>query len=111
MHFPSGIRVSGLSPGPLIAANKFDQMNLNVLNHINDPGMRRSLTIHWHGLFQNRTNSNDGPAFVTQCPITSGHAFEYRFANPEQTGACMPLWRASRLTLMSSCCHGGLWLS
>lgn len=85
--FPrSGITVSGTSPGPVIVSHKFDQLNLNVRNHITDPGMRRSTTIHWHGLFQNRTNSNDGPAFVTQCPISPNTTFLYTFPLHEQTG-------------------------
>jgi len=82
----NGITVAGTSPGPLIVAHKNDQMNLNIINHITDPGMRRSLTIHWHGLFQNRTNSNDGPAFVTQCPIAPNATFLYTFPLHEQTG-------------------------
>ena len=41
---------------------------------------------HWHGLFQRGTNWADGPAFVTQCPITSGESFLYNYRVPDQAG-------------------------
>jgi iron transport multicopper oxidase len=34
---------------------------------------------HWHGLFQHGTNYNDGPAFVTQCPIIPENSYQYDF--------------------------------
>ena len=45
---------------------------------------------HWHGLFQHTTNWADGPAWVTQCPITTGNSFLYDFRVPDQAGASDP---------------------
>ena len=45
-----------------------------------------SLSQHWHGFFQKGTNWADGPAFVNQCPISSGHSFLYDFHVPDQAG-------------------------
>lgn len=41
---------------------------------------------HWHGLFQHHTNSFDGAAFVTQCPIVPGDSFLYQFNTQNQSG-------------------------
>lgn len=110
----SGITINGHSPGPIITAQKGDSVNLNVQNHITDPLMRRSTSIHWHGIFQNRTSSNDGPAFVTQvtfsknplirciililyiqCPIAPNSSFLYTFPLREQAGT---FWWHSHLS-------------
>ncbi|KAG8735837.1 laccase [Ceratobasidium sp. 414] len=57
-----------LPPPP--QARKGDTLVVNVTNGLTDATMRRATTIHWHGLFQTGTASEDGPAFVTQCPIS-----------------------------------------
>ncbi|KAF7352035.1 hypothetical protein MVEN_01165900 [Mycena venus] len=62
----------GTFPGAHITAMKGDTLHINVTNTLSDPTMRRSTSIHWHGLFQDRTASEDGPAFVNQCPIAPG---------------------------------------
>ena len=41
---------------------------------------------HWHGFFQKGTTWADGPAFVSQCPITSGNSFVYDFTAADQSG-------------------------
>ncbi|KAI0322955.1 laccase 6 [Amylostereum chailletii] len=74
--FPrSAITVNGIFPGTVITANKGDDMEIVVKNSLTDPSMRRSTSIHWHGLFQARTSAMDGPAFVTQCPIAPNATF------------------------------------
>ena len=50
---------------------------------------------HWHGFFQKGTAWADGPAFVTQCPITSGNSFRYDFDVPDQAGT---FWYHSHLS-------------
>ncbi|KAG8755387.1 laccase [Ceratobasidium sp. 423] len=59
----SVVSVNGLIPGTLITANKGDTLLVNVTNELTDASMRRATTIHWHGLFQSTTASEDGPAF------------------------------------------------
>ncbi|GJJ10289.1 hypothetical protein Clacol_004515 [Clathrus columnatus] len=61
--------VNGQYPGPLLAFNKGDVGMIQVNNQLTDPNIRRSTSIHWHGIFEHRNAENDGPSFVTQCPI------------------------------------------
>ncbi|CEL53046.1 hypothetical protein RSOLAG1IB_06114 [Rhizoctonia solani AG-1 IB] len=43
-------------------------------------------SIHWHGLHQHRNADDDGPAFVTQCPIIPEASYTYTIPLGEQTG-------------------------
>ncbi|KAF8903804.1 laccase 17 [Mucidula mucida] len=91
----AGVIVNGIYPGTLIQANKDDVLHITTNNLLTDPTMRRSLTIHWHGLFQMRTASEDGPAFVNQCPISPGHSYTYDIPLNGQAGT---FWYHSHLS-------------
>ncbi|KAG1895893.1 laccase [Suillus fuscotomentosus] len=78
--------VDGIFPGPLIAAQKGDHFDIEVVNKLKDDSMFVLTSVHWHGIFQNRTNYADGVAFVTQCPITPNHSFLHSFSAPNQAG-------------------------
>ncbi|GAB1526092.1 Multicopper oxidase [Rhizoctonia solani] len=91
----SVVSVNGLIPGALITANKGDTLLINVTNELTDASMRRATTIHWHGLFQAKTASEDGPAFVTQCPISQFSSYTYRIPLGQQTGT---FWYHSHLS-------------
>ncbi|KAG2137155.1 laccase [Suillus bovinus] len=78
--------VNGAFPGPLITAQKGEHFDIEVVNILNDESMYVLTSVHWHGLFQNRTNYADGVAFVTQCPITQNHSFLHSFSAPNQAG-------------------------
>nr|DAA04521.1 TPA_exp: laccase 16 [Coprinopsis cinerea okayama7\ len=78
--------VNGQFPGTLIQANKDDVLHITVNNLLTNPLMRRSTAIHWHGLFQKKTASEDGPAGVTQCPISPGHSYTYDIPLNGQAG-------------------------
>ncbi|EUC56627.1 oxidorectuctase, putative [Rhizoctonia solani AG-3 Rhs1AP] len=80
------VSVNGQLPGTLITANKGDTLHINVTNQLTDPTMRRATTIHWHGLFQATTADEDGPAFVTQCPIAQNLSYTYEIPLHDQTG-------------------------
>ncbi|KAF8529557.1 laccase [Hysterangium stoloniferum] len=82
----SAITVNGHTPGPVLVGEKGDDFSVLVKNHLNDPTMRQSLTIHWHGIFQHRTNYDDGPAQVTQCPIAPGHSYQYKIETTDVVG-------------------------
>ncbi|KAJ7141362.1 laccase 16 [Mycena epipterygia] len=84
--FPRDAIQAGAFPGQLITCNKGDILHLNVTNKLNNPTMRRSTSIHWHGIFQDRTATEDGPSFVNQCPIAPGHYYQYNFPTLGQTG-------------------------
>ncbi|KAJ6449051.1 laccase 1 [Mycena sanguinolenta] len=91
----SSVLAGGTFPGPLIQANKGDTFLIDVVDALVDNSMPKSTSIHWHGLFQEGTNWEDGVAFVTQCPITPGHSFLYNFKAPDQAGT---YWYHSHLS-------------
>ncbi|KAF8141342.1 laccase [Boletus edulis] len=77
----SATLASGTFPGPVIKAQKGHNFSINVINNLHDPSMDLTTTIHWHGIFQNRSNWADGVSFITQCPIEPGQSFQYRLAH------------------------------
>ncbi|KAF8523282.1 laccase [Hysterangium stoloniferum] len=91
----NAILVNNQFPGTLIQANKDDTLHINVSVQLDNPNMRRSTSIHWHGLFQHRTASEDGPAMVTQCPIAPGHSYTYDIPLNGQSGT---FWYHSHLS-------------
>lgn len=77
--------INGQIPGPLLCVGYKDIVRVLVENHSSGFGYE-STTIHWHGMFQKGTPWMDGPAYITQCPITAGQDFTYEFmANPPGT--------------------------
>ncbi|PKC65861.1 hypothetical protein RhiirA1_536012 [Rhizophagus irregularis] len=72
---------NGQYPGPMIRANKGDQIVIHVQNNLGD-----FTTIHWHGIFQRGTTFYDGVAGQTQCLIATGTTFTYNFTAGEQYG-------------------------
>ncbi|KAJ3482309.1 hypothetical protein NLI96_g7060 [Meripilus lineatus] len=85
----------GTMPGPLIKGNIGDRFQINVHDHLTEEVFLKSTSIHWHGLFQHGSAWADGPAFVTQCPITTNNSFLYDFTVPDQAGT---FWYHSHLT-------------
>ncbi|CAE6447620.1 unnamed protein product [Rhizoctonia solani] len=89
---PDGVKresatlVNGGYPGPLIKANKGDTLKINVFNKLNDSSMLLATSIHWHGLHEHRNADDDGPAFVTQCPIIPETSYTYTIPLGKQTG-------------------------
>ncbi|KAL0342355.1 UNVERIFIED_CONTAM: Laccase-1 [Sesamum calycinum] len=78
------LTVNGKYPGPTIAVNEGDNVQVIVTNRV-----ARNTTIHWHGIRQLRTGWADGPAYVTQCPIGGGKTYTYNFTVVGQRGT---LW-------------------
>ncbi|MBW0529895.1 hypothetical protein O181_069610, partial [Austropuccinia psidii MF-1] len=76
------LAINNQIPGPLIEANEGDCLEIKVTNH-----MTVGVTLHWHGLYQNGTNWEDGVTGVTQCPIPphGGH-YIYKFKLTGQFG-------------------------
>nr|WGJ61553.1 laccase 12 precursor [Cerrena unicolor] len=89
------VLAGGTFPGPLITGKMGDTFKLNVIDDLTNEAMLKSTSIHWHGFFQKDTNWADGPAFVNQCPITTGNAFLYEFQAPGQAGT---YWYHSHLS-------------
>ncbi|KIY47813.1 laccase [Fistulina hepatica ATCC 64428] len=82
----SATLAAGTLEGPLIVGNKNDTFEINVYNDLTNDAMYRSATIHWHGLLQSDNNFNDGVAMVSQCPITDGDSYLYKFTATNQAG-------------------------
>ncbi|PCH44577.1 laccase [Wolfiporia cocos MD-104 SS10] len=80
------VLADGVFPGPIISGNKGDNFQIDVIDNLYNHTMNKTTSIHWHGIFQHRTNWADGPAFVTQCPIAPGDSFLYDFTVPDQAG-------------------------
>ncbi|KAF8522544.1 laccase 17 [Gautieria morchelliformis] len=87
--------INGIFPGPLVTANKGDSITINVTNSLFDSTMRRSTSIHWHGISQPRNADNDGASFVTQCPIAQNNSYPYKLVLGEQAGT---FWYHSHLS-------------
>ncbi|TBU28930.1 laccase [Dichomitus squalens] len=91
----AAVLAGGSFPGPLITGRKGDHFQINVVDQLTNHTMLKSTSIHWHGLFQKGTNWADGPAFVNQCPISTGNSFLYDFHVPDQAGT---FWYHSHLS-------------
>ncbi|SJL03817.1 related to Laccase-2 [Armillaria ostoyae] len=97
----TGVIVNGVFPGPLIQAHKDDVLHITTNNFLTDPTMRYrvisllcygsrltllscavlGVVIQFIGTFQMRTSSEDGPAFVNQCPVAPAHSYTYDSEN------------------------------
>lgn len=62
-------------PVPAIKASVGEQITIHLTNQLGN----ETTSVHFHGLFQNGTNSMDGPTGVTQCPIGPGETFTQVF--------------------------------
>ncbi|KZS91043.1 laccase [Sistotremastrum niveocremeum HHB9708] len=82
----TAITINGAFQAPVITANKNDRIEANVSDHITDPAIYEATSIHWHGMFQHRTATEDGTGFVTQCPLVPGNYYNYNFSTAGQTG-------------------------
>lgn len=59
------ITVNGTTPGPELRVNVGDNLIVKVINNMPNS----STTVHWHGMKQHGTQSNDGVIDMTQCKI------------------------------------------
>ncbi|KAF8327832.1 laccase [Amanita rubescens] len=82
-----GTAGSASMPGPLIVGTKGGQLSLNVIDALTNTTMLTTTSIHWHGIFQDGTQWDDGPVGVSQCPIIPGDSFLYQFGIPNQAGS------------------------
>ncbi|TFB06502.1 Laccase-1 [Trichoderma ghanense] len=75
------ILINNQFPGPLVECNEGDTIRVIVENKAVN-----ATSIHFHGLFQNGTNSMDGAVGITQCPIAPNSTFTYEFQVQHQSG-------------------------
>ncbi|XP_046622055.1 laccase-1-like [Neodiprion virginianus] len=69
------LTVNRMIPGPSIQVCLGDKVVVDVQNKMK--GME--LSIHWHGIHQEKSPYYDGIPFVTQCPIFQGNTFRYQW--------------------------------
>jgi hypothetical protein len=65
-----------LLPGPPIIVYEGQTVVIRVNNNLQS----ESVSIHWHGVEMKDTPWMDGPAYITQCPISPGQKFTYMFS-------------------------------
>ncbi|KIJ21199.1 laccase [Paxillus involutus ATCC 200175] len=75
----SATLINGVYPGPLIQAQKNDQLTFQTFNELTDDSMTLEASIHG-------SNWADGVAYVTQCPLHPTDTFVYNFTVTGQTG-------------------------
>ncbi|XP_071703219.1 laccase-1 [Rutidosis leptorrhynchoides] len=92
------LTVNGEYPGPTIAVNEGDNVEIKVTNYV-----AINTTIHWHGIKQYRTGWADGPAYVTQCPIRPGQSYTYKFTVTGQRGT---LWWHAHIAWQRATIYG-----
>lgn len=97
------VTVNGEYPGPTIYVNDGDNLIVQVQN--DGP---YNVTIHWHGVKQMGSPWADGPAYITQCPITPGNNYTYNFTISGQEGT---LWWHAHITYLRATVHGALVIS
>lgn len=73
--------INGQFPGPLIEAYQGDTLEITVNNQLDIPQ-----AIHWHGMRQNGSNSEDGVPGISQCPIPPGGSYTYKFKLESEVG-------------------------
>ncbi|GLJ16993.1 hypothetical protein SUGI_0293920 [Cryptomeria japonica] len=94
------VTVNGQFPGPTIEVHEGDNLVVEVHNNVS-----YDVTIHWHGVKQLKSCWADGPAYITQCPITPGNKFTYNFTITGQEGT---LWWHAHITYLRATVHGAL---
>ncbi|QSZ31194.1 hypothetical protein DSL72_000757 [Monilinia vaccinii-corymbosi] len=67
--------INGQFPGPTIYANWGDMVQVTLKNSLQDNGTG----IHWHGVRQYHTCTEDGVPGITECPLAPGDTKVYTF--------------------------------
>ncbi|EHK97129.1 putative Laccase [Glarea lozoyensis 74030] len=67
--------INGQYPGTLIQAQWGDRLTITVYNDMTDNGT----SMHWHGIIQANSTTQDGVNGITECPIAPGKSRRYSF--------------------------------
>lgn len=67
--------INGMFPGPPIVVPKDAQVEITIHNKL----FADIVNIHWHGQVQKGSFFMDGVPHVTECPITPGESYTYKF--------------------------------
>ncbi|XWS55587.1 hypothetical protein CRYUN_Cryun09bG0013500 [Craigia yunnanensis] len=92
--------VNGSLPGPRIRVREGDTLIVHVYNK-----SPYNLSVHWHGVFQKLSCWADGPNMITQCPISPGNKYTYKFRITGQEGT---LWWHAHVSWLRATVYGAL---
>jgi iron transport multicopper oxidase len=70
------LSINGLFPGPTITGDVGDILQVTVHNNIQNG---QNTSIHWHGIHQKGTPTEDGTSHISQCPLKNGNSQVYTF--------------------------------
>lgn len=75
------VSCNGTWPWPDIRVKTGDRVVIHLIN-----GLDQNTSLHFHGLFQTKSNQFDGVPMVTQCEIAPNDTMIYNFTVPDQVG-------------------------
>ena len=67
--------VNNQLPGPPIIVHEGQHVTVHVTNGLET----MTKTLHWHGIHMIGSPWMDGASMITQCPISPGQTFVYKF--------------------------------
>ncbi|KAK1227973.1 hypothetical protein PQX77_009020 [Marasmius sp. AFHP31] len=82
----SSVLSNGEFPGPVITANKGEDLEITVFDELTDKRMDVLTSVHWHGIESRGRPFDDGTPSLTQCPIVPGNSFTYKVETGTQAG-------------------------
>lgn len=94
------VTVNGMFPGPTVYAQEGDTVIVKVTNQVS-----YNVTLHWHGVKQQRSCWADGPRYITQCPIQTGQTYTYTFTLIGQRGT---LWWHAHIEWLRATVNGAM---
>ncbi|XP_047162507.1 laccase-15-like [Vigna umbellata] len=96
------LTVNGNFPGPTIRVHRGETIFVNVYNKGN-----YNITLHWHGVKQQRNPWTDGPAYITQCPIQPGRKFRQKLVFSFEEGT---VWWHAHSDWARATVHGAIFV-
>ncbi|KAM7518630.1 hypothetical protein LguiB_017592 [Lonicera macranthoides] len=96
------LTVNGQYPGPTLYAHRGDTLVVDVHNRGD-----QNITIHWHGVKQQRNPWSDGPEYITQCPIQPGANFSQKIILTNEEGT---LWWHAHSDWSRATVHGAFFI-
>ncbi|KAL8556085.1 hypothetical protein ACS0TY_003769 [Phlomoides rotata] len=99
-HAKPIVTINGMFPGPTVYVREGGRLLINVTNH-----KQYNISIYWHGLKQYRKGWADVPAYLTQCPIQTGHSYIYDI---DVTGQRGTLWWHAHILWLRATVYGAI---
>ena len=107
LHERPVIGINNQWPVPAITASVGEQITVHLTNQLGN----ETTSVHFHGLFQNGTNSMDGPTGVVQCPVGPGETFTHVFTVSTKPLAAIENYEANFLDRLLNLAPTGITLT